>query len=63
MFFGKGLRIGRFNGVNISIDYSWFLIFGLFVSTAFTLLVIPAVYMLIFGKPQPAAVPAEEEKI
>ena len=31
MFFGKGLRIGRFNGVNISIDYSWFLIFGLFV--------------------------------
>ena len=41
---------------------AWSLIFGLFVSTAFTLLVIPAVYMLIFGKPQPAAVPAEEEK-
>jgi multidrug efflux pump subunit AcrB len=30
---------------------AWSLIFGLFVSTAFTLLVIPAVYMLIFGKP------------
>ena len=33
---------------------AWSLIFGLFVSTAFTLLVIPAVYMLIFGKAQPA---------
>ena len=29
---------------------AWSLIFGLFVSTAFTLLVIPAVYMLLFGK-------------
>ncbi|MCX7007008.1 MAG: efflux RND transporter permease subunit [Kiritimatiellaeota bacterium] len=33
---------------------AWSLIFGLFVSTAFTLLVIPAVYMLIFGKAQAA---------
>ncbi len=45
---------------------AWSLIFGLFVSTAFTLLVIPAVYMLIFGKPTPAAepvvIPAEEKQ-
>lgn len=32
---------------------AWSLIFGLFVSTAFTLLVIPAVYMLIFGNTPP----------
>ena len=31
MFFGKGLRIGRIGGVTISIDYSWFVIFALFV--------------------------------
>ncbi len=41
---------------------AWSLIFGLFVSTAFTLLVIPAVYMLIFGKTQPKPAPAGEEK-
>ena len=41
---------------------AWSLIFGLFVSTAFTLLVIPAVYMLIFGKAQAAAVPTEEKQ-
>jgi multidrug efflux pump subunit AcrB len=29
---------------------AWAIIFGLFVSTAFTLLVIPTVYMLIYGK-------------
>ena len=29
---------------------AWAIIFGLFVSTAFTLLIIPTVYMLIYGK-------------
>jgi len=29
---------------------AWSIIFGLFVSTAFTLLIIPTVYMLIYGK-------------
>ncbi|TAN37580.1 MAG: efflux RND transporter permease subunit [Verrucomicrobia bacterium] len=41
---------------------AWSLIFGLFVSTAFTLLVIPAVYMLIFGKSETTTVPAEEKQ-
>ena len=40
---------------------AWSLIFGLFVSTAFTLLVIPTVYMLIFGKPEPATVSVVEK--
>lgn len=31
MFFSKGLRIGRISGITIGIDYSWFIIFGLFV--------------------------------
>jgi multidrug efflux pump subunit AcrB len=38
---------------------AWAIIFGLFVSTAFTLLIIPTVYMLIYGK-QEAGVKAEE---
>jgi multidrug efflux pump subunit AcrB len=29
---------------------AWAIIFGLFVSTAFTLVIIPTVYMLIYGK-------------
>jgi multidrug efflux pump subunit AcrB len=32
---------------------AWAIIFGLFVSTAFTLLVIPTVYLLIYGKQSP----------
>lgn len=28
---------------------AWAIIFGLFVSTAFTLLIIPTVYLLIYG--------------
>ena len=31
MFFGKGLRLCRITGITISLDYSWFLIFALFV--------------------------------
>ncbi|HEX2950462.1 MAG TPA: site-2 protease family protein [Armatimonadota bacterium] len=31
MFLSKGLRIGRIGGIAIGIDYSWFIIFGLFV--------------------------------
>ncbi|HEY3415316.1 MAG TPA: site-2 protease family protein [Armatimonadota bacterium] len=31
MFFGKGFRIARIGGINISVDYSWFIIFGLLV--------------------------------
>jgi multidrug efflux pump subunit AcrB len=34
---------------------AWSIIFGLFVSTAFTLVVVPVVYALIYGRPQPAA--------
>ena len=34
---------------------AWSLIFGLFVSTAFTLIVIPVVYHLIYGKSEDAA--------
>ena len=30
---------------------AWSIIFGLFVSTAFTLLIIPTVYLLIYGNP------------
>ena len=30
---------------------AWAIIFGLFVSTAFTLIVIPAVYVLIYDRP------------
>jgi multidrug efflux pump subunit AcrB len=39
---------------------AWSIIFGLFVSTAFTLMVIPVTYMLLYdGKP--TAAPSEEE--
>ncbi|MHB9024972.1 MAG: site-2 protease family protein [Armatimonadota bacterium] len=31
MFFGKGFRIARIGGININIDLSWFIIFGLLV--------------------------------
>lgn len=31
MFFGKGIRLGKISGINISVDLSWFIIFGLFV--------------------------------
>jgi multidrug efflux pump subunit AcrB len=40
---------------------AWSLIFGLFVSTAFTLLVIPVVYYLLYNK-EPKAVPVETTK-
>lgn len=36
---------------------AWALIFGLFVSTAFTLVVIPVVYYLIYGKKQSGPMP------
>ncbi len=41
---------------------AWALIFGLFISTAFTLLVIPATYNLLYGgkASAPAAAPAKE---
>jgi multidrug efflux pump subunit AcrB len=41
---------------------AWALIFGLFISTAFTLLVIPATYNLLYGgkAAAPAAEPAKE---
>ncbi len=38
---------------------AWSIIFGLFVSTAFTLLIIPTVYLLIYGN-KPPAVTTEE---
>ncbi len=31
MFFGHSLRVGRISGITINIDYSWFIIFALFV--------------------------------
>lgn len=31
MFLGRGLRLGNIGGIGISIDYSWFIIFALFV--------------------------------
>lgn len=31
MFFGRGMRLGKILGVNITIDFSWFLIFALFI--------------------------------
>jgi multidrug efflux pump subunit AcrB len=34
---------------------AWSLIFGLFVSTAFTLVVIPVVYMMLYGNKPPRA--------
>jgi multidrug efflux pump subunit AcrB len=37
---------------------AWSLIFGLFVSTAFTLVVIPTVYAMIYGKQQRTDGPA-----
>ena len=40
---------------------AWAIIFGLFVSTAFTLLIIPTVYLLIYGK-EPAGSRTEESE-
>jgi len=40
---------------------AWSLIFGLFVSTALTLVVIPAFYFLIYGKTSRAPVPEPAE--
>lgn len=31
MFFGNGIRVGRIGGIQITVDYSWFIIFALFV--------------------------------
>ncbi len=31
MFFGNGIRLGRIGGITISLDYSWFIIFALFI--------------------------------
>jgi len=31
MFFGSNIRLFRISGITISVDYSWFIIFGLFV--------------------------------
>jgi multidrug efflux pump subunit AcrB len=41
---------------------AWSLIFGLFVSTAFTLIVIPATYFLLYAKADAGAAPPAEEK-
>lgn len=39
---------------------AWSLIFGLFVSTAFTLLVVPTVYFMMYGPKKNALLPAKE---
>lgn len=39
---------------------AWSIIFGVFASTAFTLIVIPVLYWLIYGKKKRAAIPANE---
>lgn len=31
MFFGSNIRLGKISGINISVDYSWFIIFALFI--------------------------------
>jgi len=31
MFFGSSIRLGKISGIGISVDYSWFVIFALFV--------------------------------
>ncbi|HEY3378090.1 MAG TPA: site-2 protease family protein [Armatimonadota bacterium] len=49
MFLGKGLRIGRIFGVTISLDYSWFIIFALFVfllGSAYLPVVVPKLPVL-----------------
>lgn len=46
MFLGRGLRLGRISGIVISVDYSWFIIFALFVfllASAYLPVVVPGI--------------------
>jgi Zn-dependent protease/CBS domain-containing protein len=56
MFFGKGLRIGKIGGVTISVDYSWFVIFFLFVLLLGGLM-LPQMLGVYFPKIAPHIVP------